>query len=354
MKKIILVGGGTGGHCLPIKVLFNSLIQKKIDCYIVTDKRGKHFFNSINQDKVLTLWQFVESNRTISQIINIPFLFIQSIMIYLKLNPRFTIGFGGFITFPFILSGSFMNYKVAAHEANAVVGKANRLLLRNIKYLFTAFRNTKNTNKISSKKIVHVGLPIRVYRGSINKSKELKDSFIFSVIGGSQGAKDFSKCVPKAIQMFQAESTMKCFVNHQGLEDDLKFIKNFYCRSKINSDVKSYFSDMPKIIFESDLIISRSGSSTVNEIIFYNKPSVLVPYPYAADNHQYYNALSVLEQISNSTIILNKDLNSRILYLEILKIFKNTKKRKYIGNSVSRISYSNPSECIYNFIKNDL
>ena len=63
MKRVILTGGGTGGHCLPIQVMFNSLSQKKIECYIVTDQRGKSFFHSIDRDKVITIWQPIETNR---------------------------------------------------------------------------------------------------------------------------------------------------------------------------------------------------------------------------------------------------------------------------------------------------
>ena len=103
MKRVILTGGGTGGHCLPIQVMFNSLSQKKIDCYIVTDKRGRSFFRSIDRDKVITIWQPIETNKRISQLLNLPILFIQSMVIFLRLKPNFTIGFGGFITFPLSL-----------------------------------------------------------------------------------------------------------------------------------------------------------------------------------------------------------------------------------------------------------
>ena len=147
MKRVILTGGGTGGHCLPIQVMFNSLSQKKIDCYIITDKRGKSFFRSINRDKVIIIWQLFESTKRISQFLNLPIVLFQSIIIFLRLKPNFTIGFGGYITFPFLLSGSLLRYKVAAHEANAVLGKANKFLIGRVKYLFTAFNETKNINK---------------------------------------------------------------------------------------------------------------------------------------------------------------------------------------------------------------
>ena len=94
MKRVILTGGGTGGHCLPIQVMFHSLSQKKIDCYIITDKRGRSFFPSINREKIITIWQPIESNKRVSQLLNLPIVFIQSLIIFLRLKPNFTIGFG--------------------------------------------------------------------------------------------------------------------------------------------------------------------------------------------------------------------------------------------------------------------
>ena len=86
MKRVILTGGGTGGHCLPIQVMFNGLRKKKIDCYIITDKRGRSFFPSINREKIITIWQPIESNKRVSQLLNFPMVFFQSLIIFLNLQ----------------------------------------------------------------------------------------------------------------------------------------------------------------------------------------------------------------------------------------------------------------------------
>ena len=353
MKRVILTGGGTGGHCLPIQVMFNSLSQKNIDCYIVTDQRGRSFFRSIDRDKVITIWQPIETNRRISQLINLPILFIQSMMIFLRLKPNFTIGFGGFITFPFLLSGSFLRYKIAAHESNSILGNANKFLMRRIKYLFTAFDKTQNINKNFLKKTIHVGMPIRIYKSLTHMKNPTNRDFKICVIGGSQGAKSFSESIPKAIIRLQSENNVRCLVNHQARKEDLNLVKNIYGSSRVESNVQQFFSEMPKRIFESDLVISRSGSSTVSEIIYYGKPSILIPYPYAVDDHQYHNARE-LEKRSISKIILNKNLNTQKIYLEILKFFKNKVKRKYIAASAPKLGNLNPCERIYDLIKSDL
>tara|TARA_B100001769_G_scaffold269995_1_gene260589 strand:- start:50 stop:1108 length:1059 start_codon:yes stop_codon:yes gene_type:complete len=352
MKRVILIGGGTGGHCLPIQVTFQSFKKRKIDCYIVTDKRGKNFFSKINSEKIITIWQPIGSNTRVSQLINFPLVFLQSFFIFFRLKPNFTIGFGGYITFPFLLSGSILKYKIAAHEANAVLGKANKLLMYRIKYLFTAFIKTKKIHKKFLNKTIHVGMPIRVYK-SLKPKKNHNNSFRICIIGGSQGAKSFSDFIPHAILKLQNENKFRFLVDHQVRKNELNLVKNIYNSSGIENNVKDFFSDMPKRIFESDLIISRSGSSTVNEIIYYGKPAILIPYPYAVDNHQYYNALE-LEKLSIGKIILHQNLSVKKLYFEIMKIFKNKVKRRYINVPVPKVGKITPSEKMYDLIKGEL
>ena len=172
-------------------------------------------------------------------------------------------------------------------------------------------------------------------------------------IGGSQGAKSFSNSIPKAIIKLQNENNICCVVNHQARKEDINLVKNAYGSSRVESNVQQFFSDMPRRIFESDLVISRSGSSTVNEIIYYGKPSILIPYPYAIDDHQYHNARE-LEKRSIGKIILNQDLNTQKIYLEMLKIFKNKAKSKYIAFSNPKLVNLNPCEKMYDLIKSDL
>jgi len=353
MKRVILTGGGTGGHCLPIQVMFDSLSQKKIDCYIITDKRGRLFFPSINRKKIITIWKPIESNKRVSQLLNLPIVFIQSLIIFLKLKPNFAIGFGGYITLPFLLSGSFLRYKIAAHEANAVLGKSNKFLLSQVKYLFTSFEETQNIHKNFINKTIHVGMPIRLYKFPNSIKESNNNNFKICVIGGSQGAKSFSNFIPKSIIKLQNENNVSCIVNHQARKEDISLVKNTYVSSGVKCNVQQYFYDMPRRIFESDLVISRSGSSTVNEIIYYRKPSILIPYPYAIEDHQYHNARE-LEKRSIGKIILNQDLNTQKIYLEILKIFKNKVKRKYIALSNPKLVNLNPCEKMYDLIKSDL
>ena len=146
MKKFFLVGGGTGGHCIPIGVLYSEIIKKN-ECYILTDERGLKYFKDISVKKKILIKNLINKQGKISNLINLPYIFIQSIPYYLKLRPDFVLGFGGYFTVPIIIAGWLMRFKIFLHEGNAIIGKANRFLLNFTKDLLTSFENTLISGK---------------------------------------------------------------------------------------------------------------------------------------------------------------------------------------------------------------
>ena len=137
MKKFFLVGGGTGGHCIPMSVLYSEIIKEN-DCYILTDERGQKYFKDISVKKKILIKNLINKQGKISNLINLPYIFIQSIPYYLRLRPDFVLGFGGYFTVPIIIAGWLMRFKIFLHEGNAIIGKANRFLLNFTKDLLTS------------------------------------------------------------------------------------------------------------------------------------------------------------------------------------------------------------------------
>ena len=110
MKKLFLVGGGTGGHCIPINVVYSEA-PKNFKCFILTDNRGKKYFDNIDSNNVIILRNLISSQSRLANIINSPFLFIQSILYNFKIKPDYTIGFGGFFTIPVLFASLIMRKK---------------------------------------------------------------------------------------------------------------------------------------------------------------------------------------------------------------------------------------------------
>ena len=343
MKKIYLIGGGTGGHCLPMLTTYTFFKKKKINCKIITDKRGSIFFDSIPTEDKKILKNLSNINNRFSQIFNLPLFFIQSFLIFLNSKPDFIVGFGGYMTLAPLYAAALLNCKIAIHEANAVMGKANRNLIHKAKIIFTTFTDTLKIDKKFKKNVVTVGMPVRVFKTDKKIRDKYKDKIRICVIGGSQGSKSLSEIVPKAILNLQAKINKKIHVSHQGRLQDLRKIKNFYNANKLSCDVSNYFNDMPSRIDMSDIIISRSGSSTTNEIINSKKPSIMIPFPYAVDDHQYLNAKK-LSEIKCSKIIKNNNLNFTNLSLEAYRLLNSEMKSGYIKSKLSRIKTANSSE----------
>tara|TARA_B110001454_G_C12720600_1_gene434522 strand:+ start:3851 stop:4927 length:1077 start_codon:yes stop_codon:yes gene_type:complete len=354
MKKILLVGGGTGGHCLPMLSIYKEFKKKNIKCTIVTDFRGISYFSTLPQYDIKLIKNINSSNSRISQLINFPYFFIQSLKLCFNLKVNFAVGFGGFITIPFLLACIFFRIKTVIHEANAIMGRANRFLSFYSYFIFTTFNDTKNINLRFLNKVKCIGMPIRAHLNSDKFYKKNNSNVIrICILGGSQGSKSLSEVVPKSIIKLRSIINKNLFITHQGRESDIKYIKNIYNAFGIKADVSVFFDDMPKRMQYSDVIISRSGSSTTNEIVFYKKPSILIPYPYAIDDHQYYNA-KTLSQYSCSTLIRNENLNSTRLTIEIFKSIFVPAKKKYIKSKLSRINSLNSAEKMIQILKLDL
>ena len=349
MKKFFLVGGGTGGHCIPMSVLYSEIIKEN-DCYILTDERGQKYFKDISVKKKILIKNLINKQGKISNLINLPYIFIQSIPYYLRLRPDFVLGFGGYFTVPIIIAGWLMRFKIFLHEGNAIIGKANRFLLNFTKDLLTSFENTLISGKKININNKMVGLPIRINKDDKVLNNNSSNDFVISVIGGSQGAHNLSINIAESIKSVQDNSKKRIIVYHQCRSEDLERLQAYYQTHNINNDVRVFFDEMAQVLSKSNLVISRSGSSTVNEIIYYCIPSILIPYPHASDNHQYYNAKNL--NISECTKIISDDsVNIENIFNSINEIINDNEKVNLIKNRMKARRISNPSKNIIDYLE---
>ena len=348
MNKIILVGGGTGGHCIPMVALYKKFLKLKIDCLIITDKRGSFFFKDLKQADVIVIKTPTKFISKFEQLINFPIICLQVLLILLKNKSTHILGFGGYLTLPVLLCAKSIKRKISIHEANAVMGKANRVLSKYASSIFLTFSETKMVNTKFNLKIHKVGLPLREEFENF-KIKE-NDKYIISIIGGSQGSYSFSNEVPEAIIKLSNYTGRNLLVYHQCRKEDISKIKDKYHNYGILSEVSNYFNDMPQKMAESDVIISRSGSSTVNEIIYTNKPSILIPFPFAIDDHQFYNA-SFLEKKLCAKIIKDSEISSDLILNDLLGFYKNPDKVSSISQKLSDLAYKNTTNDILRLIQ---
>ena len=334
-----------------MSVLYSEIIKEN-ECYILTDERGLKYFKDISVKKKILIKNLINKQGKISNLINLPYIFIQSIPYYLRLRPDFVLGFGGYFTVPIIIAGWLMRFKIFLHEGNAIIGKANRFLLNFTKDLLTSFENTLISGKKININNKMVGLPIRINKDDKVLNNNSSNDFVISVIGGSQGAHNLSINIAESIKSVQDNSEKRIIVYHQCRSEDLERLQAYYLTHNINNDVRVFIDEMEQVLSKSNLVISRSGSSTVNEIIYYCIPSILIPYPHASDNHQYYNAKN-LNTSECTKIISNDSVNVENIFNSINEIINDNEKVNLIKNRLKARRISNPSKKIIDYLESN-
>ncbi len=310
MFKVFLVAGGTGGHIFPAISLTEN--YKEFDYSFILDKRTENIVKKRN----LKFFKIHSSSIRVNlkfpiYIIKIALGVFQSLLILQKHKPDLVVGFGGYTSIPAILAAKLLKIKVLLHEQNAIMGKTNRLLSLLTKNVAVTFKKTK----FSKNNAVHTGLPIREINPAKKKIGKYKKIF---VVGGSQGAHVLSIITPKIISYFKTESKKKLIIVQQARKEDIQKLENQYRTMKIKFLVEDFFDDIYSEYYDSDLIISRCGSSTLAEIEHFKKFSILFPLPTSMDNHQYHNALE-FSKINKCIIVNEKEIDIKRLSRKIEK-----------------------------------
>lgn len=312
-KLIVLSAGGTGGHLFPAQALAEELFRNKYNLLLVHDQRVEDLKQGIFQK--IPFFQ-IESHRLtggfISKIKTI-YAILHSIFklrsYFKKIKPSCVVGFGGYASFAASAAAVSLGIPLYIQEQNSVLGKTNRLLQFFAEKIFTTFVSTQKLSEKSYLKAINNGWFVRKNIRALLKSEEVKKSkkFKILVIGGSQGSKILSDVVPQALLMLSDEIQKNIEVNQQARPEMMKGTIEAYEGSALKVNVSPFFENIAQMMFEADLVICRSGSSTIGEIIALKKPSILVPFAKSEDDHQYFNALE-LAQENAAVMIEEKDL----------------------------------------------
>ncbi|MEI6092449.1 MAG: undecaprenyldiphospho-muramoylpentapeptide beta-N-acetylglucosaminyltransferase [bacterium] len=344
--KIIVAGGGTAGHVNAGITILDEIKKKypKTKTLFIGTKRG------LEKDLVPKAGYDVKFIRArglnresffvlFYSLCLIPFSIIHSLFIILKFKPDAVIGVGGFASGPFVLAGSLLRKPIFLLEQNAVMGFTNRMLIRFAKKIFVAFP-LANIKKSDAHKAVITGNPIRSSISPSSRYKETKlkkDTLNIFVFGGSQGARAINNCIAAAIPALNKLKSIK-IIHQTGKPDHQKMIEA-YKDAKFEYEVHDYIYGINKIYDQTDLVIARSGASTIFELIAARVPSILIPLPTAADNHQYYNALFLSEK-GGTELIEQKKVRVELLLERISYYQGHMNELDNMSNKLKQIEFS--------------
>lgn len=294
MKKIFLIGGGTGGHLFPAISTAHELENRGFESCVITDQRCAKYvpanlpFEVIVQD--IPSIACVGLKR-IFALMKMAYATLYLLRIFYRSKPSAVVGFGGYPTLPALFAAKILKIPIILHEQNSFLGKANRTFSRYAKVLALNFKDTSNLDLKSACAIVTVGNPVRYDIASkVFKKSFALDTLTILVIGGSQGASVFDDLIPEAIELLSKECSRPIRVVQQVAKNKIDALKERYNRISVDCQVQDFFQDMSEKYDLADIAICRSGASTINELIHVGLPAVLIPLPSSANDHQLYNA----------------------------------------------------------------
>lgn len=337
-KTIILSSGGTGGHVFPALSLAAELNVRGYQVVIMTDQRGEVFQQATGVSKVIALptWQSKGPFGAIVLAFGLAVSFLSALRYMIRLRPVAVVGFGGYPSIPAVLAGKVMGRPTALHEQNAILGRANRFLARFVKRIAISFEKVKFA-EIFRDKLVSTGNPVRpsiiALRERPYRSSEPNDPFRLFIIGGSQGARIFSAIIPQALCELPLALRQRLVVYQQCRKELLKTTQNAYHDSGITVDIRPFFDDVDQQLSKAQLVIGRSGASTVAELMVVGRPAILVPYPFAMDNHQQANAMSLGENEA-AWVILEHHFSAPKLQEILLEAMTNGEKLKIMAKNM--------------------
>jgi len=284
--------------------------------------------------------------------------FIKSVKIIIRFKPDIILGMGGYVCGPVLMAAILLKRDYAIHEQNYIPGRLNNFFSRFAKYIFTSFEETEKFFNLKKGKIIFTGDPVReVIRNLRAKKPDYKKFGLsegrFSVVafGGSLGAEKINNTVIELCNYFRKNKEIQVLLIcgtrfYNKLKSKMSYTTEDVKKDGLIFRVFPYIDEMDEIYRIADIVISRAGANTVAELIVSNIPAILIPYPGAVSNHQYYNA-NFLADSGKAFLILDKDLNANILADKITGLMKdNRKKYKEMKEMEIRVKKTNGAKII--------
>lgn len=342
-KIIVIAGGGTGGHIYPGVAIAKSLqkANSNIQVHFVGSYEGlerkivpreKFPLHLVASGKLNMKGHFFQRIKTVFKI---PWGFVQSILILIKLKPIYVLGVGGYASGPFVLMATMMGIPCGIWEANAHPGMANRMLSRFVKNCFLVFEEAKKYLKHDSPLVL--GMPLREEMDLVAaklKTQEKKltlNPLRILCFGGSQGARAINNVLCETLTQ-HPEWVGLVEVVHQTGSLDYSSMTEKYKSCSLKVEIFEFIYNMPDYYQWADILICRGGASTIAEASAFATPPVVIPLP-LADAHQQKNAESLVTK-NAGVMILQKNLNADSLYLAIEELRKSPEKIRQMSQNL--------------------
>ena len=295
--RVVLAGGGTGGHIIPALAIADALAQ-----------RGTHVRFVGTEDRIEARLvpqagygiDFIRARplagggvrRKITGVFRAPITVVQCMGLLRRLAPDAVVGVGGYVAGPVVLAARLMGIRTGVLEQNATLGMSNRLLTRVVHRAWVSYAET--IDDFPAGRAEHTGNPVKaaILAAAAQPPEPAEDERVrILVMGGSQGASAIDERVPAALSSERLASRVR--VLHQGKAAALSAVQARYAAAGIPATTAAFIEDMAAALHRTDLVICRSGATTVAELTVMGLPAVFLPYPHHADRQQEKNAATL-------------------------------------------------------------
>jgi len=364
--RVIIAGGGTAGHINPGIAVSKCIMSKYKDAEIlfIGTERGLEkelvpaegfkieFINARGLNRKISLDIFFTASDMIKG-------YITAKKIIKMFKPDFVIGMGGYVCFPVIMAASRLKIPTLIHESNSLPGIANKILSRFANAVAVSFKESEKYFK-KVKTLVFTGNPVReeifTFPREEARAEEglQKDSILVLAFGGSRGAQKINEAIIELIKVNKGKLPYNLILStgkaqYEAVQE--KLIEDGYPIEKLEKvKIVPYIYNMPKYISAADLVVARAGAVTVSEITAAGVASILVPFPYATENHQEFNARS-LEMNGASIVVLDKELTGEILNQQISSLVDNKEQLSRMAKSAKKMAVLDAAQKIVAIIE---
>ncbi len=297
-RPVVIAAGGTGGHMFPALALAAELEQRGQPVIVACDRRGSRYLPAGMTARVIRAASpsgaMAQRLRGMAQL---GMGFVQSLVFLRRRRPLAVAAFGGYASVPVGLAAQALRIPTLIHEQNAVLGRANRLIAHRAQRLALTFAATRGAEAVLEAKRLVTGNPVRAEVAALREQSYRPpvsgEPFRLLVVGGSQGARVLSDVLPAAMARLSARIRTRIALTQQCRPEDLERVAAAYAELGYAVELKTFFDDLPRRLADAHGVISRSGASSVAELLALGRPALLVPFRLAADDHQRANAEAV-------------------------------------------------------------
>ncbi len=352
-KTVLFAGGGTGGHLFPGIALAEEFqrLEPEVNIVFAGTRRGleARVLPEIGYPLVFLEVQGlvgVRGLKRIKALANFPKAFIQALILLVRYRPALVVGLGGYASAPVLLAAMVAGLPWVLQEQNAYPGLVNRVLAPFAGAVFIAFNKARESLK--SRKIYDFGNPLRLrlQEQDTTDATELREDkvaldnpeseFNILIVGGSQGARVLNRRVPEALAILVSRYP-DLRVVHQSGNADLETVKKAYAEINCQAEVTPFIENIGDCYRAADLVICRAGALTLAELAELGKAAILVPFPFAAHDHQVFNARAFVEK-GAAVMQVESELTAAGLSDEIESLITQPERREKMAQAAAELA----------------